>query len=121
MRERNMMTFEIWSPHCSRIPACDRCLREKRQQILKVIIHTDREAVLKHDTSQELLLLILILFQVKEDALSALNCAERQEKKLFSSSVIARQDCFQRFRETKNTLFRADSWDADTKKSVMVQ
>lgn len=77
--------------------------------------------MLKHDTSQELLLLILILFQVKEDALSALNCAERQEKKLFSSSIIARQDCFQRFRETKNTLFRADSWDADTKKSVMVQ
>ena len=112
------MTSEIWSPHHSQITACDRCLREKRQQILKVIIHTDGEAVLKDDTSQELLLLllILILFQVKEETLSVLNCTGRQKKKLFSSPVIAGQDCLQRFRETKNTHFLADSLGQRQKK-----
>ena len=112
------MTFEIWSPHHSQITACDRCLREKRQQILKVIIHTDGEAVLKDDTSQELLLLlllILILFQVKEETLSVLNCTGRQKKKLFSSPVIAGQDSPKIQRDEKHS-FSCWFFGTETKK-----
>lgn len=63
---------------------------------------------------------INIVSSIRRDSFSP-KLHRKTEKKLFSSPVIAGQDCLQRFRETKNTHFLADSLGQRQKKKKKVR